>query len=222
MINRMTLTFTLFIVLVLLVGAWLTVPAFATYCQISNISYNYPQQTSPNQGVTTSVTVSGVCAPDDAYYYSIRSDLNTMSGMVLSDVSTPIGYSQGQNWTVTVQNQVIAPATPTPWQIQFAVYIFADITSGEIIDSVTFKPIMIQVGTPQAFETSTALTTIQTQAPPVIVSSTIETSASVSTQTVEAAPSADLLRVLGAGLVLVLVLLVVVVVVKRRQNSRNA
>ena len=129
MSGRMSLTVGLFTVVVL-IGSWFTTPAFATFCQISSISYNYPQQVLPGQSFSTTVTVSGVCAPDDANYYSVRSDLNDISGFVLSAVSVPIGFSQGQNWTVNVQNQVTAPTSSASWQIQFAVYIFAAVGSG--------------------------------------------------------------------------------------------
>ena len=134
-------------VVVLMVGSCVTTPAFATFCQISNIAYDYPRQVTAGQSFTTTVTVSGVCASDDADYYSIRSDLNDMSGLVLSEVSVPIGFSHGQNWTIPVQNQVTAPSTSAPWQIRFAVYIFAAVGSGGTVDSVTFKPVTIQVGT---------------------------------------------------------------------------
>ena len=128
-------------------------PAFANFCQISNLAYNYPQTVSPGQIINTAVTVSGVCAPDDADFYTIRSDLNDMSGFILSDVSQPIGYSQGQNWTITVQNRITAPTGSYPWHILFAVYIFAAIGSGSIIDSVFFNPVTIQVGSSQGTQT---------------------------------------------------------------------
>jgi len=136
----------LLIVAVAVVGLRLVTPGFATYCPINNMSYNYPQEISPNQSFTTSVMVSGVCAPDDAYYYSIRSDLNSQYGSVLSEQSTPIGYSQGQHWNITAVNQVTAPATSGSWPIIYTVYIFADVGGGFTIDSVTYKPITILVG----------------------------------------------------------------------------
>jgi hypothetical protein len=218
----MSLTVGLFTVVVL-IGSWFTAPAFATFCQISGISYNYPQQVLPGQSFTTTVTVSGVCAPDDANYYSVRSDVNDISGFVLSAVSVPIGFSQGQNWTVNVENQVTAPASSASWQIQFAVYIFAAVGSGGTLDSVTFKPVTIQVGTTQSAQTSTSisLTTTQTEAPPVMVSTALP-SITVPNQTTETAqPLLDAYR--GVAAVLVLILLVMIVVlVKQRQNKHNA
>jgi len=144
--RRMTSTVSLLTLVALLVGTQLVTPSFATFCKISDISYNYPHQVTAGQTFTTTVTVSGVCAPDDADYYSIRSDLNDMSGLVLSNISVPIGFSQGQNWNITLQNQATAPTTAGSWQIQFAVYVFAAIGSGGTLDSVTFKPVTIQIG----------------------------------------------------------------------------
>jgi len=148
--NRRSIsTVGLLTVAVLMLGSRLATPAFASFCQISNISYSYPQQVSPSQSFTTTVTVSGVCASDDADYYSIRADLNDMSGSVLSFASVPIGYSQGHNWTIHVLNQVTAPTSSGPWRIQFAVYIFAAIGSGTRVDSITYNPVTIQIGTSQ-------------------------------------------------------------------------
>ena len=134
-------------IVVLMLGSGLPTPAFATFCPISNISYSYPQQVSKGQRFSTLVTVSGVCVSDDSYYYSIRTDVNSVSGIVLSEAFVPVGYSQGQSWTISSRNQVTAPISSGPWQVVFAVYIFADIGSGSIIDSVTSKPATVQIGT---------------------------------------------------------------------------
>ena len=119
---------------------------FATFCQVNNLTYDYPKQVTTSQGVSTAVRISGVCAPDDADYYSVRVDIHDQSGQVLSVNSVPIGYSQGQNWTVTVPNQVSAPNNAGSWEIWFAVYVFAAVGSGTVIDSVTINPVTIQVG----------------------------------------------------------------------------
>lgn len=163
--------------ILVMLGTLPITPAFATFCQISNLAYNYPQTVSPGQIINTAVTVSGVCAPDDADFYSIRSDLNDMSGFILSDVSQPIGYSQGQNWTITVQNRITAPTVSDPWRILFAVYIFAAIGSGSIIDSVFFNQVTIQVGSSQSTQTyvTNNPTTLQMQ-PPSMISATLTSS----------------------------------------------
>jgi len=146
--------------IIALVGYRLSVPVFATFCQVSHIAYNYPRQVSPSESFSTTVVISGVCAPDDADYYSIRSDLNDALGFVTSDVSVPIGFSQGQNWTVTLENQATAPAGSASWQISFAVYVFAATGSGTILDSVTFNQVTIEVGTLQPAQ-ATAIDQLQ-------------------------------------------------------------
>jgi hypothetical protein len=121
-------------------------PVFATFCEVSNLTYDYPKQVMQGQSVITAVSVSGVCAADDADYYSVRVDITGRSGEVLSVSSVPTGYSQGQTWTVTAQNQVIAPYNVGSWEIRFVVYIFAAVGGGGLIDSVTINPVVIQIG----------------------------------------------------------------------------
>ena len=121
-------------------------PVLASLCQVGNIHYNYPQQVTGGVRFGTTTTVTVVCAPDDANYYSIRVDLNDQLFRVLSDSSAPIGYSQGQSWNVSVSNQVTPSMLIGSWQIIFAVYVFAAIGSGDTLDSVTINPVRIQVG----------------------------------------------------------------------------
>jgi hypothetical protein len=150
-------TVILLIIGVLLIEIIGAAPAFATFCHISNVSYNYPQQLTPGQSFLTTTTVSGVCPSDGMYFYSIRVDLNDMSGQVLSYTAVPIGYG-GQNQQVTVQNLVTAPMNVGPWQIQFIVYIF--VATGGTIDYKTTQPVTIQVGTPQTTQTTQTTQTI--------------------------------------------------------------
>jgi len=140
----------LLIIMVHLVGTLGVPPVFANFCQVSNVSYNYPQQVMPNQNFRTTVKMSGVCIPDDSYDYSIRVDLSDMSGQILSSNYGSIGYVRlGQNWQVTALNLIAAPLNVGPWQIQFNVYLFANINSGHVIDQKTTKPVTIQVDTSQ-------------------------------------------------------------------------
>ena len=214
----------LFIAAILVMRMNGVAPVFATFCQISNFTFNYPQQVIPDQNFNTTVTASGVCAPDDADWYSIRVDLNTMSGQVLSMESVPIGYSQGQNWTITVPNQVTAPTTAGSWQILFAVYIFAAIGSGGRLDSVTINPVTIQVGTIETAEsTSSSVVTSLTQAqvPATNMTSTVASTSNVPSLQTDGSDqfSAQLYRILAAFLVVVL-LVMIVILVKQRQGKQ--
>ena len=140
-------TVVLLIIMVHLIGTMEVPPVFANFCQVSNVSYNYPQQVMSSQNFRTEVKVSGICIPDDSYDYSIRVDLADTSGQILSSNYASIGYVRlGQNWQVTTLNQIAAPANVGPWQIQFNVYLFANINSGQVIDQTTTKPATIQVG----------------------------------------------------------------------------
>lgn len=139
-------TAVLLIIVVHLLGTMGVPPVFANFCQVSNVAYNYPQQIMPSQNFRTTVKVSGVCIPDDSYDYSIRVDLSDTSGQILSSNYASIGYVKlGQNWQVTALNQIAAPVNVGPWQIQFTVYLFANINSGHVIDYKTTKPMTIQV-----------------------------------------------------------------------------
>ena len=210
------------LLIVVMLGTFVVTPAFATFCQLNNLLYNYPEVVSSGQIVTTTVTVSGVCAPDDADFYSIRSDLNDMSGLVISDVSVPIGYSQGQNWTITVQNQATAPLRSGSWQILLAVYIFAAIGSGSTIDSVSYKPVTIQVGTSQATQTieSTSITMIQNQASNIISTETAISSV-FPTQLIEPAQSSNEAYRWFAAVLVLLLLVMVVIVIRQKKSSRK-
>ena len=222
--NRRSSIVVLFAVAVLLMGTNGVTPVFATFCQISNFTYNYPQQVMPGQNFSTKVDVSGVCAPDDANYYSIRVDLNNMLGQVLSVNSVPIGYSQGQNWTITMPNQVTAPTNEGSWQIQFAVYIFAAVGSGGTLDSVTIKPVTIQVGTAENTQTvsSNVVTTLnQAEVPTTSMTSTVAPTSNV--PSLQAAGSdqstAQLYRISAAFLVIILLVMIVILVKQRKHKQ---
>lgn len=146
-VNRNIPTLILLIVTVVSIGTIYTTPVFATLCQISNITYDYPQQILPNQTFQATVNVSGDCASGNSYYYVLRADLNDMSGQILSSNYTSIGYNW-QNWQVTVPNQLTAPMDTGSWQVQFIVYIFANTNEGGgTMDIRTTKQVTIQVGT---------------------------------------------------------------------------
>jgi hypothetical protein len=209
-------TVILLIMAVLLIGNACAAPVFASFCHISNISYNYPQQITPGQSFLTTTTVSGVCASDDSYFYLIRVDLNDVSGQVLSYSSVPMGYG-GQNRQVIVQNLVAAPMNVGPWQIQFIVYVFAHIAAGGIMDSRTTHPVTIQVGTPQTTQTIPSVTIVsQTTVPTFTVISRTSTSPT-STQTVSAGSSSEKIYPSIVAILGILTLVTLVVLIKQRQ-----
>ena len=209
------LTASLLIIAVLLMGTVGPTPVLASFCHISNISYNYPQQLTPGQSFLTTTTVSGVCASDDSYFYLIRVDLNDMSGQVLSYSSVPMGYG-GLNRLVIVQNLVTAPMNVGLWQIQFIVYVFAHIASGGIIDSRSAQLVTIPVGTPQTTQTIPSVTMVsQTTVPTFTMIA--RTSTPPTTQTVSAGPSSETIYPSILAILGILVLVTLLVLIKQRQ-----
>src|SRR5208282_4393081 len=136
-------TLILLIGIVLLTEMILATPLYASFCQVSNVVYNYPQKVTPSQSFGTTVNVSGVCVRDYDNSYMIRVDLSSMSGQILSSNFGSIGYGTGQNWQVTVPNKITAPASASSWQIQFNVYVFGNGDTG--VDYRTTKPVTILI-----------------------------------------------------------------------------
>jgi len=209
------LTIVLLTMVVLLIGTVDASPVFASFCHISNISYNYPQQITPGQSFLTTTTVSGVCASDDTYFYVIRVDLNDVFGQVLSYSSAPMGYG-GQNRQVIVQNLVTAPLNVGSWPIQFIVYVFI----GGIMDSRTTHPVSIQVGTQQTIQTIPSVTVVsQTTVPTFTVTSRTSTSPP-STQAVSTESSSEKIYSSIVAILGILILVTLLVLIKQRQAKQ--
>ncbi len=120
----------------------------AARCQISNVSYTYPQTAVPSQQIEVDTRVVGSCVSTGYEYYSLRVDLvDANSSSIISSSSTPIGYS-ANNFTVTAQNHATAPPFNATWPIQIHVYVIrAGGTSGEyLLDYSTVGNATIQVG----------------------------------------------------------------------------
>lgn len=143
--KRKTPTLILLIGIVLLTGMIGANPLYASFCQISNVAYNYPQKVTPSQSFSATVNVSGVCARNFDYTYMVRVDLSNMPGQILASNFGSIGYGTGQNWQVTVPNHITAPGSVGSWQIQFIVYVFGNGDTG--LDYKTIKPVTIQIST---------------------------------------------------------------------------
>jgi hypothetical protein len=119
-----------------------------------------------------------------------------------------------------VPNQVTAPTNMGSWQIQFAVYIFAAIGSGGRLDSVTIKPVTIQVGTVQTVSSSVVTTLNQGVLTSTMTSTVALTTSVPSLQTAGSdQSSAQLFQILAASLVIMLIVMVVILV-RQRQKKR--
>lgn len=120
----------------------------AARCQISSVSYVYPQQTSPNQQIQVGTTLAGSCASTGVDYYAVRVDLvDKLSGSILSSSSTPIGYN-ASNFTVTAENSATTPSNNVTWPLEIYVYVIrAGGTGGtNLLDYTTVGNATIQVG----------------------------------------------------------------------------
>ncbi len=110
-------------------------PVHASYCRITNVSYNYPSLVMPGQKFSTSTTVTGSCETGEDY--SVRVDvIDKSSGKTISSSRSPVLSYNASNFLVTVSDSVTAPALPTAaWNIEFAVVVFHMATTG-LQDSV--------------------------------------------------------------------------------------
>lgn len=120
----------------------------APRCQISNVSYSYPHQASPNVRIEVDTTVAGSCASSGEDYYSVRVDLVDMgSGYIASSSSTPIGYYPS-NFTVVAPTSVMTPSSNETWLLGIHVYVIrAGGTNGAyLLDYETVGNATIQIG----------------------------------------------------------------------------
>ncbi len=128
----------------------------ASYCQITNVSYNYPSQVLPSQNFSVSTTVAGSCETGDDY--SVRVDVtDKSSGRIISSGRIRVLGSDALNFIVTVSDSVTAPSLATAaWNIEFAVVVFHLTTTGlqdsvsmAVRDYSTASYATIQVGSSQ-------------------------------------------------------------------------
>ncbi len=129
---------------------------YASYCQITNVSYDYPNQVMPSQKFSVSATVKGSCAAGEDY--SLRVDvIDKNSGKIISSSRSRILGYDVSNFLVTVSNSVTAPAlAAAAWNIEVAVVVFVTTTSGfqdstsiSLRDYSTVRYAAIQVGSYQ-------------------------------------------------------------------------
>lgn len=120
----------------------------AARCQISNVTYAYPQVAQPNQQISIGTSIAGSCASDGESYYAVRVDLvDLSSGVIVSSSDTPIGYN-AQSFNVTTSNPATTPSTNGTWPLQVHVYVIrAGGTNGMyLLDYETVGNATIQVG----------------------------------------------------------------------------
>jgi len=132
----------------LLFGLMISSSVAAARCQISNVSYQYPSQASPDSEIQVDATVAGSCVTTGVDYYSVRVDLVDMnSNYIVSSSSTPIGYT-ATNFTVVAITSATTPSSNGTWPLGIHVYVIrAGGTNGAyLLDYQTIGNATIQVG----------------------------------------------------------------------------
>ena len=120
----------------------------AARCNVSNVSYSYPQSAAPSQQIEFSTGVIGSCVSNGEDYYAIRVDLiDLTSNLTISSSDTPIGYNASA-FNVTAHNVVSTPASNVTWPLQIHLYVIrAGGTNGAyLLDYQNSTNVEIQVG----------------------------------------------------------------------------
>ncbi|HUK50409.1 MAG TPA: hypothetical protein VLV18_05190 [Terriglobales bacterium] len=120
----------------------------AARCNVSNVSYSYPQSAAPSQQIEFATGVVGSCVSNGEDYYAVRVDLiDLTSNLTISSSDTPIGYNASA-FNVTAHNLVSTPASNVTWPVQIHLYVIrAGGTNGAyLLDYQNSTNVQIQVG----------------------------------------------------------------------------
>jgi hypothetical protein len=170
------------IMLIALLSLFAPSPSSAfVVCQVTNTSYNYPNQANPGQQVQFSVTLSGACNPSDTGYYSARVDLVDMANTILTSNSGAMSYAanNGAPFTITISDHLNVPATSGLWNLQYVVYVFVSNGSGIETDYKAVKSITLQIGTVvQSVANSTSTSSTYSSSSAIIPPQTIASNSS--------------------------------------------
>ena len=222
--NRICVSATLCVLLVVcLVQLQLNAPTpvAASLCQITNVSYDYPQQVQPSQQILVTSTINASCSYTDPgiYYLAMVVVTDASSGQELSINSAPIGYVslQQPNVTATISNLITTPSGNVAWQLRLTVYVVNDYNQyfSPVQDTALIHYLTVNVGTIQQQQT-VATTTITTTSPMIISSTTTQmttdtttTSPATSLETASSQSSitSQSLTIIGLAVLIVLLIL---------------
>lgn len=136
------------LILGLLLVPLVTSMVLAARCQISGVSYSYPNRAFPSQQIQIDTSVAGSCASNGEDYYAVRVDLvDVSSSYIISSSNTPIGHNATE-FNVTAVNPVTTPSSNMTWPLQIHVYVIrAGGTNGiYLLDYQTIGNATIQIG----------------------------------------------------------------------------
>lgn len=98
----------------------------AQNCKKATASSNYPKQATSNETIQVITTITGSCSMGSEDFLAVRVDItDPATKLPLSMESASVGYSVA-NFSVTVQNYVLAPAGNQTWQIEIDSYLYID------------------------------------------------------------------------------------------------
>jgi len=194
----------------------------ASLCQITNVSYDYPQQAQPNQQIVLTSTINASCSYTDAgvYYLAMVVVNDASSGQQIASNSAAIGYVslEQPNVTATISNLITCPSGNVAWQLKLTVYVINDFNEyfAPFQDTALIHYLTINVGTVQ--QQQTVVTTTTTTTSPTITSFS-STSQMTTNTTTTSAPATSLetnnqssitsqsLTILGLTILIVLLIL---------------
>jgi len=208
----------------------------ASLCQITNVSYDYPQQIQPNQQFLLTSTISASCSYTDPgiYYLAMVVVNDASSGQQISSNSAAIRYVslQQPNVTATITNLITTPNGNVAWQLKLTVYVINDYNQyfSPFQDTAIIHYLTVNVGTVQ--QQQTVATTTMTTTSPIITSSTTTLMTTNTTTTSPATPlettnnqssiTSQSLTILGLTVLIVLLILVWKKRTMSKQNSDSS
>ena len=192
----------------------------ASLCQITNVSYDYPQQVQPNQQILLTSTINASCSYTDPgiYYLAMVVVNDASSGQQISTNSAPIGYVslQQPNVTATISNLITCPGGNVAWQLKLTVYVINDynLYFSPVQDTAIIHYLTVNVGTLQ--QQQTVATTTTTTAPTITSSTTAQMTTNATTTSAPATSletnnqspiTSQSLTILGLTVLIVLLIL---------------
>ena len=130
--------------------------AFGPTCQYSNVVYNYPNNVSPGQPFTVSISMPTLCPQANNYHITIRLDIENGTDWVLASNYTQYGFvpNNGKPFTFLVTDRLTAPSKAGPWQLRFIVYVFMSEDDALGLDYKVAAHETIRVGQPGTTQTN--------------------------------------------------------------------
>jgi len=194
--------------------------AFGPTCQYSTASYNYPNEITPGEQFTISLSLPTVCPQANNYHVMARFDVVNDTGWVLASNYTQYGFlpNNGKPFTFLVTNSLTAPSQPGPWRLQFILYAFISEDDADGLDYKVTTSETIQVAQPTIVQTINS-TGASTSSQSATLSMTSSPTITQSTALVAGAASNSNELYYAIAAAIVVLLAIATVIIKRRTHS---